>query len=148
MMRFIHTIGAIVVLSATLLAQEPPATSVGTGGGRAQAAAVRSPEVLADGRITFRLLAPQAAEVLLQGNWEGGRDVAMARDASGLWSVTTPALGPELWAYTFSVNGVRTLDPSNYNVARDGVGFMNTVLVPGEASAGAPRSSRRTNARS
>jgi enterochelin esterase-like enzyme len=34
-----------------------------------------------------------------------------------------------------SVDGVRTLDPRNYNVARDGVGFMNTVLVPGEASA-------------
>jgi enterochelin esterase family protein len=27
------------------------------------------------------------------------------------------------------------LDPGNYNVARDGVGFMNTLLVPGEASA-------------
>ena len=40
-----------------------------------------------------------------------------------------------LWAYTFSVDGVRTLDPSNYNVARDGIGFMNTVLVPGNASA-------------
>jgi enterochelin esterase family protein len=91
--------------------------------------------VLADGRITFRLLAPKATEVLVQGNWEGGRDLAMTRDDSGLWSVTTPALQPELWAYTFSVDGVRTLDPRNYNVARDGVGFMNTVLVPGEASA-------------
>ena len=40
-----------------------------------------------------------------------------------------------MWAYTFSVNGVRTLDPRNYNVARDGVGFMNTLLVPGDASA-------------
>ena len=49
--------------------------------------------------------------------------------------MTTPALQPELWAYTFSVDGVRTLDPRNYNVARDGVGFMNTVLVPGDASA-------------
>jgi enterochelin esterase-like enzyme len=45
------------------------------------------------------------------------------------------ALQPELWAYTFSVDGVRTLDPGNYNVARDGVGFMITVLVLGEVSA-------------
>jgi enterochelin esterase family protein len=59
----------------------------------------------------------------------------MTKDASGLWAVTTSALQPELWAYTFSVNGVRTLDPRNYNVVRDGVGFMNTVLVPGDASA-------------
>jgi enterochelin esterase family protein len=59
----------------------------------------------------------------------------MARDASGVWSVTTSPLQPELWAYTFSVDGVRTLDPRNYNVARDGVGFMNTVLVLGDSSA-------------
>ena len=134
-MRLILTIGSIIVLTSVLFAQEPPAVTVGTGGGQAQAAVVRSPEVLADGRITFRLLAPRATEVLVQGNWQGGRDLAMTRDASGLWTVTTPALQPELWAYTFSVNGVRTLDPRNYNVARDGVGFMNTVLVPGEASA-------------
>jgi enterochelin esterase family protein len=135
-MRLLHTTVAILLTSAPLLAQEPAATSVGTRGGQAQAAPIRSPEVLADGRITFRLLAPRAAEVLLQGNWEGGRDLAMTRDGSGLWSVTTPqALQPELWAYTFSVDGVRTLDPRNYNVARDGVGFMNTVLVHGEPSA-------------
>ncbi len=134
-MRLIDTTCALLLLSTPLLAQEPPATSVGTRGGQAPAAAVRSPEVLADGRVTFRLLAPKATEVLVQGNWPGGRDLAMTKDSSGLWSVTTPALQPELWAYTLSVDGVRTLDPRNYNVARDGVGFLNTVLVPGEASA-------------
>lgn len=116
-----------ILLSATVPAQEPAAISPGTGGG--QAAKVKSPEVLADGRVTFRLAAPKATEVLLQGNWEGGRGVAMTRDNSGVWSVTTRPLQPELWAYTYSVDGVRTLDPGNYNVARDGVGFMNTVLV-------------------
>jgi len=134
MKRLILTIGSIVALAVPLLAQEPAATSVGTAGGRAQAA-VRSPEVLADGRITFRLLAPKATEVLVQGNWPGGRDLPMTKDASGLWTVTTPALQPELWAYSFSVNGVRTLDPRNYNVVRDGVGFMNTLLAPGDAAA-------------
>jgi enterochelin esterase-like enzyme len=134
-MRLIQAMIAVVVLSVTLLAQEPPGVSPGTGGGQARAAKILSPEVLADSRITFRLLAPRATEVLVQGNWEGGRNLAMTKDSSGLWSVTTPALQPELWAYTFSVDGVRTLDPANYNVARDGVGFMNTVLVPGEASA-------------
>jgi enterochelin esterase-like enzyme len=68
-------------------------------------------------------------------NWERGHGLPMTKDGSGLWSVTTPALQPELCAYTFSVDGVRTLDPRNYNVARDGVGFMNTVLAPGESSA-------------
>jgi enterochelin esterase-like enzyme len=134
-MRIFQTMIALMVLSVTLLAQEPPATSVGTGGGQAQAGKVRSPEVLADGRITFRLLAPKAADVLVQGNWEGDRGLAMTKDNSGLWSVTTSPLKPELWAYTFSVDGIRTLDPNNYNVARDGVGFMNTLLVLGDSSA-------------
>ena len=96
---------------------------------------IQSPEVLRDGRITFRLFAPKATEVLVQGNWQGGRGLAMTKDASGVWSVTTAALQPELLAYTFSVDGVRTLDPRNYNVARDGVGFMNTVLILGESTA-------------
>lgn len=134
-MKLIQAMVASVVLCGTMLAQEPAAVSPGTRGGQAQAAKIVSPEVQTDGRVTFRLLAPEAAEVLLQGNWEGGRGVAMTKDGSGLWSITTPALKPELWAYTFSVDGVRTLDPNNYNVARDGVGFMNTLLAPGEASA-------------
>ena len=134
-MKLIQTMLAPAILCITLLAQEAPTTTVGTGGGQARAAKVRSPEVLADGRVTFRLLAPKATEVLVQGNWEGGRGLAMTKDNSGLWSVTTSALQPEVWAYTFSVDGVRALDPGNYNVARDGVGFMNTLLVLSEASA-------------
>jgi enterochelin esterase-like enzyme len=134
-MTLLQTFLAPLIICSGLLAQEAAGTSPGTGGGEAHAAKIRSPEVLGDGRITFRLLAPKATEVLLQGNWEGGRGVAMMKDNSGVWSVTTAPLQPELWAYTFSVDGVRTLDPHSYNVVRDGVGFMNTVLVPGEASA-------------
>jgi enterochelin esterase-like enzyme len=134
-MNLIRSIAAPVFFCFSLFAQEAPATSPGTGGGRGSAVTVRSPEVLADGRITFRLYAPHATEVLVVGNWEGGRDLAMTKDATGVWSVTTPALQPEQWGYTFSVNGVRTLDPRNYNVLRDGVGFSNAVTVPGEASA-------------
>jgi enterochelin esterase-like enzyme len=133
-MKLLQTILTPAVLCMTLLAQEAPTTTPGTGGGQSRTAKIVSPEVLADGRITFRLLAPKAVEVLVQGNWDGSRGLSMAKNDSGLWSVTTAALQPELWAYTFSVDGIRTLDPSSYNVARDGVGFMNTVLVPGESS--------------
>jgi Putative esterase/Carbohydrate-binding module 48 (Isoamylase N-terminal domain) len=136
LLKPVQTIAALAAFGVILLAQEPSATSPGTGGGPARAAKVRSPEVLADGRVTFRFLAPNASEVFVRGNWERGRDTKMTKDASGVWSFTTPAsLQPELWAYTFSVDGVRTVDPNNYNVARDGVGFMNTLLVPGEQSA-------------
>jgi enterochelin esterase-like enzyme len=122
------------VLCLPLLAQEAGTTSPSTSGGMVAAAKVRSPEVLPDGRVTFRLYAPKANEVLIMGNWAGGRGLPMIKDPSGLWAVTTFPLQPELWAYTFSVDGVRTLDANNYNVARDGVGFMNTLLVLGEQS--------------
>ncbi len=69
---------ALLYSSGALAAQEAPATTPGTGGGQARTRKVRSPEVLKDGRITFRLLAPRASEVLLQGNWEGGRGAAMS----------------------------------------------------------------------
>ena len=123
------------VFFLTVLAQEAATTSPSTTGGMVAAARVHSPEMLPDGRITLRLFAPRATQVLVEGNWAGGRDLLMSKDPSGLWSVTTSPLQPELWAYTFSVDGVRTLDPNNYNVARDGVGFMNTMLALGDQSA-------------
>jgi len=134
-MKLIQAIVAAAVFCAPVFAQESPTTTPGTGGGQSRTAKVISPDLLEDGRVAFRLFAPNAAEVRVQGNWEGGEGMEMTRDGAGRWSVTTSALDPELWAYTFSVDGVRTLDPSNYNVARDGVGFMNTVLVLDEATA-------------
>jgi enterochelin esterase-like enzyme len=134
-MKRIATIVAMIVVSVSLIAQEAGTTSPSTSGGMVAAAKVRSPELLPDGRVTFRLYAPKASEVLVVGNFPGGRGLPMSKDTSGLWSVTTSPLQPELWAYTFSVDGVRTLDANNYNVARDGVGFMNTVLVLGDQSA-------------
>ena len=79
-----------------------------------------SPEILPDNQVTFRLQAPDASEVLLNGDWEGGSGVPMVRDGQGLWSVTVGPLAPELWGYTFSVDGVRTLDPRNSSTKRDG----------------------------
>jgi enterochelin esterase family protein len=126
-MKLIHLVAALFIFTAPLMAQEAPITSVATNGG--EAPKVKSPEVLSDRRVTFRLIAPKASQVLLLGNWPAGRGASMTKDAAGVWSITTAPLQPELWAYTFSVDGVRTVDPGNYNIARDGGGFMNTVLV-------------------
>jgi enterochelin esterase family protein len=133
-MELIKTMLAIAALSASLYAQEAGTTSPSTSGGMVAAAKVHSPELLPDGRVTFRLYAPKAVEVQVIANFPGGKGLAMTKDDAGVWTVTTSPLTPELWAYTFSVDGVRTLDPNNYNVARDGVGFMNTLLVVGEES--------------
>jgi enterochelin esterase family protein len=91
-----------------------------------------SPEVQSDNRVTFRLTAPNATEVILNGDWPAGRDVRMVKDDQGVWSVTVGPLDPELWGYTYSVNGVRMLDPRNPNTKRDGVRYDNILLVSGK----------------
>ncbi|MCC7009729.1 MAG: esterase [Acidobacteria bacterium] len=94
-----------------------------------------SAEVSADNHVTFRLYAPDAGDVRLAGNWPGGTNVAMTKDAQGVWSVTVGPLTPELWSYRFVVNGVPAVDPQNGNVTRDGIRVENILLVPGAESA-------------
>jgi enterochelin esterase family protein len=102
--------------------------------GPARSAVAPSLEILPDRRVAFRLLAPDAAEVLLNGDWDGGAGLPMIRDGQGLWSLTVGPLPPELWGYTYSVDGVRTLDPRNSAVKRDGARYDNILLVPGPES--------------
>jgi enterochelin esterase-like enzyme len=74
---------------------------------------VISPEVHSDRRVTFRLRAPQAKEVIVAGEWAGGGRAAMTKDESGVWSVTIGPIAPDLYGYGFTVDGVGMLDPSN-----------------------------------
>ncbi|MCX6626432.1 MAG: alpha/beta hydrolase-fold protein [Candidatus Solibacter sp.] len=97
-----------------------------------------SPEILADGRVTFRLLAPEATSVSVTGDWPGGihaTTTLMTKDDQGVWSATAGPLKPEFWIYSFRVNGVATLDPNNFNTRRNGLRVENTLLVPGAESA-------------
>jgi enterochelin esterase-like enzyme len=99
---------------------------------------VASPEVLQDGRVTFRLLAPEATSVSVTGDWPGGivsTTTPMVKDDAGVWSATVGPLKPEFWIYTFSVNGVTTLDPRNINTRRNTNRIENTLLMPGPESA-------------
>lgn len=96
---------------------------------------VISPEIQADQRVTFRLAAPKANEVLLDGNWPGGHDVAMTKNDHGIWSVTVGPLKPEMWDYAFVVDGLRMLDPQNVLTVRDSAKRSNILLIPGAESA-------------
>jgi enterochelin esterase-like enzyme len=73
---------------------------------------VRSPEVAADRRVTFRLLAPGAREVTLTGEFLRDNK-PLEKNAGGLWSVTVGPLDPEIYHYNFVIDGVRTIDPNN-----------------------------------
>jgi enterochelin esterase-like enzyme len=103
----------------------------GVAGAQPPGAAERvvSPEVLPDKRVTFRLRAPDASDVVVNGNWPGGEEVAMSKDADGIWSVTTGPLPAAIWSYAFSVDGLTLLDPGNTPLRR------NSLLVPGAQTA-------------
>ncbi len=98
---------------------------------------IQSPEVHEDGRVTFRIAAPRADSVKVNGSWMSfGENTTLVKGDSGIWEVTVGPLAPELYAYSFTVDGVKTLDPSNKEVQRDGTWSVNNVLfVPGQASA-------------
>ena len=89
-------------------AQQPPGPPANP------TAAVRSPEVHPDGRVTFRMLAPKASEVSVSGEFAvGALKHPMQKDAQGLWSVTLGPFEPENYEYDFTVDGVLMLDPRN-----------------------------------
>ena len=93
-----------------------------------------SPEVRADGTVTFRLFAPKAVTVEVTGDFlpEGTPAAAMKEEAGGVWTYTTPALQPEMYSYKFRVNGMDVLDPSNVYRCRDIASFQNIFIVSHE----------------
>jgi enterochelin esterase family protein len=84
--------------------------------------------------VTFRLAAPKANEVTLNGSWEGARDIKMAKDDGGIWSVTVGPLGAQLWGYWYLVDGVKALDPGNGETQRDGSRIDNLLMISGPES--------------
>ena len=74
--------------------------------------AVRSPEVHPDRRVTFRVAAPRASEVVVTGEFAAGEH-RMTKDAQGIWSVTLGPYPAENYEYDFIVDGVQMLDPRN-----------------------------------
>jgi enterochelin esterase-like enzyme len=93
-----------------------------------------SPDVHADRTVTFRLLAPNAKEVQLNGEFTF-KPLSMAKDESGVWSITTEPLEPDLYGYNFIVDGLTMPDPSNTNIKSGVIWFGSLVDVPGEKSA-------------
>lgn len=88
-----------------------------------------SPEVHADRTITFRFRAPNAKKV--EVGLEGKANIAMTKDANGVWSATTPAVEPDIYGYGFSVDGVGALDPLNTQMKPNMIWPGNLVTVPG-----------------
>ena len=128
-----------VGLSGMAFAQAPTpapvqAPAAGQRAGAPQGPRVVSPEILPDKKVTFRLLAPKAGTVVLNGNWEQGTSIPMNKDDQGIWSVTVGPLGEQLWGYSFNVDGLKVMDPGNGEYQRDGQRYDNLLMIAGPAS--------------
>ncbi len=130
-MRKFLPLAALALSAASATAQPAPPPESGAAIAEAAQVHVVSPEILPDKRVVFRLHAPAARAVRLNGTWENGSDLPMTRDAQGVWSTTVGPLGAELWGYSFDVDGVRVLDPGNGEYQRDGNRYDNLLMIGG-----------------
>ncbi len=129
----------LLAAGALLLAMHMPAHAQDQGSnpktpqpGFGRTAGPTSPEILSDHRVTFRLAAPKASEVMLNGGWPGGR-MAMSKDDKGIWSVTVGPIPPEFYWYNFLVDGITSLDLMN-KVTMRGLTMHNILIIPGKES--------------
>ena len=92
---------------------------------------VISPKVNADKTVTFSYLAPLAKEVKLSGQFQKA-PVAMTKDSIGIWSVTVGPIKPDIYPYSFQVDGVNVMDPANVAFFPNERFKGSLVDVPGE----------------
>jgi enterochelin esterase-like enzyme len=97
--------------------------------------ALKSPEVLPDRRVSFRIYAPKASEVTVRGDWMEAGPVKLEKDGQGVWSATVGPLAPDFYSYAFSVDGVRTLDPKNATIKQGISSLDNLFFLPGPEAA-------------
>lgn len=84
-----------------------------------------SPEVQADGKITFRFAAPNAKKVTLVR--EGFKNAPMTAE-NGIWSVTIDPLPTDYYVYSYLVDGVPTADPANTESKRIATGGSESIF--------------------
>ena len=135
-MKKLLVLAAALMFTMSLGAQEL-ANFVGGG-------SVKSPE-MKDGKLTLRISAPYATEVQLSGGFlptqkvmyngaevDYAAPVDMKRNDQGVWEYTLDMPAPELYTYSFTVDGVQVNDPANVLQQRDGTRYLSIVIVPGE----------------
>ena len=109
---------------------------------------VESPVINADGTVTFRYQAPKAVKVEVTGDFlptrkmefeMNGQKVSydapgvreLKEGQNGVWEYTTDfAVAPDLYNYTFRVDGNTVIDPNNMWVNRDVASLTSVLLVP------------------
>ncbi len=89
-----------------------------------------SPEINSDNSVTFRLHAPKAVRVQVIGDFTASGPADLI-EKEGIWEYTTDPLSPELYGYSFIVDGLITRDPSNVYTIRDVATITNVFIIGG-----------------
>lgn len=85
-----------------------------------------SPDVHMDGSVTFKLFAPQAQNVVLSAQFEKA-PITMTKDTSGVWTAKVAAVKPDIYPYSFRVDGISIADPRNAGLFPN-EGFQNSLV--------------------
>ena len=90
-----------------------------------------SPDVHPDHSITFRYFSRDAKNVTLSGEFLSA-PVTLTKDTSGIWSITVPPVKPDIYPYSFNVDGVQTADPNNTYIFANERFKRSIVDIPGD----------------
>src|SRR5205823_10051729 len=128
----ISFIGA-VLLATRILELSTSAQPAPQRGRGPQGPQVVSPEVSADRRATFRILAPKAEAVRLSGSDipDNGQGAEMKKGTNGVWEVTLGPIEPGAYRYHFNVDDVSVIDPRSSAISESNNNVWRLVYVPG-----------------
>jgi enterochelin esterase family protein len=134
-MKKIMTLAAAMLLCISAFAQQALF-------GEAQ---LKSPEINPDNTVTFRFNAPKAIMVQLTGDFlpsvkretqfgtfDAQGVVDLKQNDKGVWEYTSDVLAPELYMYSFVVDGLPVRDPANVFEIRDVNSVTNYFLITKE----------------
>ncbi len=89
-----------------------------------------SPEVSADGRVTFRIYAPEAKRVSIRMNSDFGKGpLDLVKDDQGVWSVSSEPVPAGAYRYNFMVDGATVPDNRNPHTSPGALNVQSVVAV-------------------
>jgi enterochelin esterase-like enzyme len=123
---FLRPVAAALILTFSAIAYAQPAPP-------ARPPAFASPEILADGKIAFRIYAPKAESVRVTGGDIPGLGQAgqMTKAENGVWELVFGPVPPGAYRYTFNVDGATVLDHRNTGLSESNNNVWSLAYVPG-----------------
>jgi len=92
---------------------------------------VVSPILEKDGKIIFQIKAPLAKEVVVTGQMIDGK-LELTRDEAGLWSGALDSVAPGIYEYSFTIDGVKMIDPGNPQLKPQRSPNTSILYLPGD----------------